>query len=107
VPNHPSAQFFLGASLAELGRESEALLHLESAAVQTPNHPDVQNVLGMILGRMGRIEEGERHVALAASLGHPQARETLANTGMTWCPGCAAPRALADAGRVCSECGQA
>jgi len=105
VPGHGNAQFFLGASLAQLGRENEALPMLESAAAQTPKHPDVHNTLGMVLGRLGRIQDGERHLAVAASLGHPQAREVLAKTGMTWCASCAAPRALADSGKACAQCG--
>jgi tetratricopeptide (TPR) repeat protein len=104
VPAHPNAQFLLGASLLELGQIEESIRILRKAVEAQPEQPDFRNTLGMALGRLGHFDEGEVHMARAAFLGHPQAREVLANTGMDYCRRCAAPH---KAGAVCSRCSSA
>lgn len=105
APGHLNAQFFLGASLAELGQLGEALPLIERCVEAEPEQLDFQNTLGMVLGKLGRIEEAERHMARAAFLGHPQARGILENTGMGYCRNCAAPMKKGSA--VCPRCGAA
>ena len=88
APGSSASQYLYGASLAQLGLLAQAIEPLTRSVELNPNVADAQNTLGMVLGKLERYDEGERHLARAAFLGHPQAKETLANTGLGFCPKC-------------------
>jgi tetratricopeptide (TPR) repeat protein len=105
APDSAATRFLLGASLTELARPEGALPHLDRSVALDSKNADVFNTLGMVLGRLGRMDKADRHLARAAFMGHPQARETLANMKLGYCPACGA--LLPSPGGACAACGAA
>jgi hypothetical protein len=102
APESAASQFLLGASMGQLGRLEEAVEPLRRSVELDPENPNGFNTLGMTLGQLGQQEEADQALARAAFLGHPQARETLANMGLGYCPECGA--LLKSPAEECSCC---
>lgn len=78
-PDWFPARFNAGMALARLGRDDEAMLHLDAARRLEPASAETHFQLGVVLERRGQLKEaqGQYREALEHAPGHPMARTRL------------------------------
>ena len=78
-PGNPRAQYYLGLTLAQTGRVSEALAHFQEAAHLKQDYADAYNNVGTSLFLLGRVPEAveQYEKALAFKPVYPDAERNL------------------------------
>ncbi len=81
--HHPYAWSVLGAAYQQLGRDAEALVPMQHAAVLLPNDAYAHSNLGIVLKKAGRLQEAQASYQRALQL-KPDFAEAHYNLGLTF-----------------------